>query len=174
MSFPSPPGAPFQPWSQAPQAPNPVSLPDPQQPQHLQPQVASPFEPQAPQYQQPAPSLPPPSQHYSNPPQVWQQQQPQQAYGFVKQPSRNIGMIIGGSILLVIALAAGVFFFINLHQYLTIEDRWANDPLMAHNTTWIVELIKRAAMKRMVIFGSVMGLTGIGGFVLGGLGLRKK
>jgi hypothetical protein len=122
-----------------------------------------------PPYPQPGPQ-PYPQQP---PHQGWQNAAP--PFGLAKAPSRNIALIVVGAILLVIGLAAGIFFVINLHQYLTIEDRWADDPLLAGKSTeWVVQLIKEAALKRMIIFGSVMGLFGIGGLVTGGLGLRKK
>jgi hypothetical protein len=125
--------------------------------------------PGAPQGMPPYPQQPYPQQQH----QGWQNAAP--PFGMARPPSRNVALIVVGSILLVIALAASIFFFKNLHQYLTIEESWGSDPaLSGKNTEWIIELIKEAALKRMAIFGTVMGLFGVGGLVTGGLGLRKK
>jgi hypothetical protein len=100
--------------------------------------------------------------------------------GFAPAPApapkrRNVALIIIGIVLAVVALGAGVVFLINLHQYLTIEDRWANDPLLSPSARRFgVALIQGAAMKRMTIFGPISGLFGLVGLILFGLGLRKK
>ncbi|MBX3193361.1 MAG: hypothetical protein KF819_40640 [Labilithrix sp.] len=91
------------------------------------------------------------------------------------QKKRNVALIVVGIVLAVIALGAGVVFVINLHQYLTIEDRWANDPLLSPAARRFgVALVQGAAKKRMTIFGPISGLFGLVGLVLFGLGLRKK
>ena len=92
---------------------------------------------------------------------------------YQKAPSRNVALIVVSAILLVVSLAPAILFVMNLHQYLTIEDRWANDPVMAGND-WITELVKEAALKRMMIFGPISAVFGIGGLVTGLFGLRKK
>lgn len=75
----------------------------------------------------------------------------------------------------MIALGAGLVFVMNLHQYLTIEDRWANDPLLSPMARdFGVRIIQKAAMKRMMVFGPTSGVLGLTGLVLGVLGLRKK
>lgn len=84
-------------------------------------------------------------------------------------------MIVSGIVLLVIALGVGGLFFWNLHTYLTIEDRFAADPLLrGKGTAWVVEVVKEASLRRMTIFGSISAVLGFGGFLLGGFGLRKK
>lgn len=94
---------------------------------------------------------------------------------FARQPQRNVALIVIGAILLVVALGAGFVFLMNLNQYLTIEDKWRNERFLDPAAReWGIALIKNAAMKRMMLFGPVSGLTGIGGLVLGILGLRKK
>lgn len=102
---------------------------------------------------------------------------PQNAYPqpFARQPQRNVALIVVGAILLFIALGAGFVFLMNLNQYLTIEDKWANDPFLSPAARdFGVRIIKEAALKRMMMFGPVSGLFGIVGLVLGILGLRKK
>jgi hypothetical protein len=93
----------------------------------------------------------------------------------VRQPQRNVALIVIGAILLVIALGAGFVFFMNLYQYMTVEDRWANDPMLSRAARGFgVRIIKAAAMRRMEMFGPIMGLFGIGGLVCSFLGIRKK
>ncbi|MCA9590085.1 MAG: hypothetical protein KC657_32500 [Myxococcales bacterium] len=88
---------------------------------------------------------------------------------------RNVALITIGIVLAVVALIAGFFFVINLHQYLTVEDRWAADRLLSPSgRAFGVRLIKAAAMKRMTLFGPVSGLSGITGLVLFVLGMRKR
>lgn len=63
----------------------------------------------------------------------------------------------------------------NLHPYLTIEDKWANAPLLSPMARdFGVRIIQKAAMKRMMVFGPTSGLFGIGGLVVGLLGMRKR
>ena len=86
-----------------------------------------------------------------------------------------MALIVVGAIMLVIALGAGFVFLMNLNQYLTIEDKWANDPFLSPAAREFgVRIIQDAALKRMMVFGPVSGLFGIVGLVLGFLGLRKK
>ncbi|MBX3209143.1 MAG: hypothetical protein KF764_29185 [Labilithrix sp.] len=124
--------------------------------------------------------------NYPAPPsmQPWQQQQqpsypPQPALApgqaWQAAPKRNVGMIVGGVVLLVIALGVGGLFLWNLHTYLTIEDKFAADPMLrGKSTEWVVALVKEASLRRMTIFGPISALFGFGGLVLGGFGLRKK
>jgi hypothetical protein len=94
---------------------------------------------------------------------------------FAKQPQRNVALIVVAAILLFIALGAGFVFAMNLSQYLTIEDKWANDPFLSPAAREFgVRIIQDAALKRMMVFGPASGLFGISGLVLGILGLRKK
>ncbi|APR84731.1 Hypothetical protein A7982_10080 [Minicystis rosea] len=88
---------------------------------------------------------------------------------------RNVALIAGGAVLLLIALGAGFVFVRNLYDYVTIEDRWANMPrLSAAARDFGVRIIKSAAMNRMVVYGPVSALFGAGGAVLTFLGLRQK
>ncbi|MBX3215982.1 MAG: hypothetical protein KF850_28340 [Labilithrix sp.] len=117
-------------------------------------------------WQQQQPSYPP--QPALAPGQPWQAAP-------TAAPKRNVGMIVGGAVLLVIALGVGGLFFWNLHTYLTIEDKFAEDPLLrGKGTEWVVELVKAASLRRMTIFGSISAVFGLGGLTLGGFGLRKK
>lgn len=94
---------------------------------------------------------------------------------FVREPQRNVVLVGVGALLLIVALAAAFAFLMNLNQYLTIEDRWASDPLLSPAARdFGVRIIKDAALKRMMMFGPASGLFGIAGLVLGLLGLRKK
>ncbi len=89
--------------------------------------------------------------------------------------TRNVGLIIAGILLAVLALGAGVVFVINLNQYLSIEERWANEHLLSPEARRFgVSLIKRAAFKRMTLFGPISGGFGVLGVVLLILGFRKK
>ena len=92
-----------------------------------------------------------------------------------RAPQRNVALIVVGAILLFIALGAGFVFLMNLHQYLTVEDRWAHDPYLSPAArSFGVRIVQQAAMKRMMLFGPIGGVTGITGLVLGILGIRKK
>lgn len=94
---------------------------------------------------------------------------------FARQPQRNVALIVVSAILLVIALGAGFAFLMNLNQYLTIEDRWADESFLSPAARdFGVRIIKEAALRRMMTFGPVSALFGIVGLVLGILGLRKK
>jgi hypothetical protein len=97
--------------------------------------------------------------------------------GAIPQPGggRNVGMIAGGAVLLLIALAVGAIFAINLYQYLTVEARWADMPrLSSAARDFGIRIVKEAAMRRMVIYGPLTAIFGAGGAVLMFLGLRKK
>jgi len=101
-------------------------------------------------------------------PQVWQQP-------YARAPERNIALIIVGVVLILIALAVGAIFLLNFYQYVTIADKWANDPeLSPEARDFGVTLVKDAAMGRMILFGPISVFSGLAGAVLGGLGLRKK
>ena len=89
--------------------------------------------------------------------------------------TRNVGLIVVGIVLAVVALGAGVVFVINLSQYLSIEEKWANQPFLSPEARRFgVSLIKRAAFKRMTLFGPVSGGFGVLGVVLLLLGMREK
>lgn len=90
-------------------------------------------------------------------------------------PKRNPGLIVVGVLLFVLALGAGAAFAINLSQYLSVEERWANDPLLSPEARQFgVSLVQHAAVKRMTLFGPLSGGFGVVGLVLFFLGLRKK
>jgi hypothetical protein len=90
-------------------------------------------------------------------------------------PKRNVALIVVGIALFLLAAGAGVVFLINLNQYLSIEEKWANEPfLSAEARRFGVSLIKGAALKRMTLFGPIAGGFGVLGAVLLLLGLRKK
>lgn len=90
-------------------------------------------------------------------------------------PKRNVGLLVAGVLLFLLGAGAGVVFLINLSQYLTIEERWANDPLLSPEARRFgVSIIQHAAMKRMTLFGPLSGGLSITGLVLFLLGLRKK
>ena len=100
-----------------------------------------------------------------------------QTYPQQAQPpgTRNVGLLVAGILVLVVALGAGVVFAINLSQYLSIEETWAHESLLSPEARRFgVSLIKRAAFKRMTLFGPISGGFGILGVVLLVLGLRKK
>jgi hypothetical protein len=100
---------------------------------------------------------------------------PQQTWAPARQPQRNVAAIVVGGILLFIALGAGFVFFLNLYQYLTVEDRWAHERVLTPEMrAFGVRIVREASMKRILVFGPISGLSGIGGVVLGVLGLRKK
>jgi len=83
--------------------------------------------------------------------------------------------MVVGILVFTLALGAGVVFLINLNQYLSIEERWADDPLLSPEARRFgVSLIQHAAMKRMTLFGPLSGGLGVFGLVLFFLGLRKK
>ena len=94
----------------------------------------------------------------------------------VQRPAkRNVGLLIAGILVAVVALGAGVVFLVNLNQYLSIEEKWANEHFLSPETRRFgVSLIKRAAFKRMTLFGPIAGGLGVVGVVLTVLGLRKK
>ena len=91
------------------------------------------------------------------------------------QKKRNVAMIIVGILLIVIALLPTAVFFYNLWQYSTVDDRWGSytdiDP---EARAFATDIIKDAALHRMMIFGPVSALFWLVGLILGGLGLRKK
>ena len=129
---------------------------------------------------------PPQQRGYGPPPQQMGYGAPPQQQGFAPfpQPGAPMGglmpaanqqktaMLAGGGVLLFIALAVGLLFLRNMHQYLTIEDRFSSLPSYARG--FGVRLVKEAAMNRMIVFGPLAALFGAGGGVLMFLGLKKK
>ena len=129
---------------------------------------------------------PPQQQGYGPPPQQMGYGAPPQQQGFAPFPQsggpmggmvpaanqQKTAMLAGGGVLLFIALAVGLLFLRNMHQYLTIEDRFASLPSYARG--FGVRLVKEAAMNRMIVFGPLAALFGAGGGVLMFLGLKKK
>jgi hypothetical protein len=118
--------------------------------------------------QQPQQGYPQPQQGYPQQgyPQPQMQGYPQQATG----PKRNVGLMIGGFVLLAIGALAFLVFAYNAYQYSTIDERFAD----LAGSKWIVDLVKESAMRRMTIFGSVAGVFGLAGIVLAFLGMRKR
>jgi hypothetical protein len=125
--------------------------------------------PQQPQQQGYGPPGYPQQQGYPQQPMGYPQQGYPQAYG-QQGPKRNIALIIVGSILVFIATLSSLVFFYNLNDYANVEDNFADMP----DAGWIVDIVKEADMRRMIIFGAIAALFGITGLVLGGLGLRKR
>lgn len=133
---------------------------------------------QGPPYQPPPQGYPPqqgyPQQPQQMAPQGWAQQPqqgyPQQQMGWAPQPKRSVGLIITGVLLLLVATLAACVFAYNLYDYMNVDDTFADMP----DAGWIVDIVKEADIKRMMIFGFVAALFGIGGLVCGGLGLRKR
>jgi len=102
-----------------------------------------------------------------------QQQMMQPAPQYAMQPpakKRNPALIAVGVILMLIATLAFLVFAYNAYQYSTAEDHFSDIA----GAAWVVDLIKEAAMRRMMIFGSVTAIFGGAGLVLGILGLRKR
>ncbi len=85
-------------------------------------------------------------------------------------PKRNIGLIIGGLVLLGIGALAFLVFAYNLYQYETVEEHFAD----IKGAAWVVDLVKESDMRRMMIFGPVATVFGLVGLVLTFLGMRKK
>lgn len=118
--------------------------------------------------QQPAPQYPYPPQ-----PQLPQFAVQQPAYGYAavpRGPKRNVALIVVGSIALFFGLLTLVAVVYNAYQYATVEDRFSD----IEGAGWVVELIKEAALKRMMVFGPLTLLFLGGGVVTGALGLRKR
>ena len=101
-------------------------------------------------------------------PQPYPQQQLHQP--LVAGKRRNVGLMIAGCALLAIAALAFLVFAYNAYQYSTVEEHFSD----IKGAEWVVELIKEADLKRMIIFGSISAVFGIPGLVLGLLGLRKR
>ncbi len=89
-----------------------------------------------------------------------------------REPKRNLVLMAIGAFLLLIGFLVFCLFAYNLWQYLTVEDRFTTLPSYAR--AFAVEIVQKAAMKRMMVFGPVSGFFGLVGLVLAGLGLRKK
>jgi hypothetical protein len=124
------------------------------------------------------PQNPYPQQPYPQQPQQYQQQQQQPMMGYgqpqmqMQRPAgkRNVGLIVGGGILFVIGALAFLVFAYNAWQYSTVEERFAD----LKGSAWVVDLVKEADMRRMMIFGPIAAVFGLAGIVLGFLGMRKK
>ena len=98
-----------------------------------------------------------------------------QNQGLAPAARRNVGLIAVGIVVGLLAMGAGVVFLINLNQYLSIEERWSNDPLLSPEARRFgVALIRQAALKRMTLFGPLSGGLGVLGLALFVIGLRKK
>jgi hypothetical protein len=98
-----------------------------------------------------------------------------QPAAFAPAPKRNVALMVVGIVLGVLALGAGVVFLINLNQYLSIEAKWASEPFLSPEARRFgVSLIKRAALKRMTLFGPIAGGFGVLGLALTLVGARKK
>ena len=90
-------------------------------------------------------------------------------------PKRNLALLITGAALVFFSLLPGALFAMNLYQYATVEDRWAEDGQLGPEAREFgVRVVQEAAMRRMVLFGPVSAVIGLGGLVMFGLGLRKK
>ncbi|HEY1954542.1 MAG TPA: hypothetical protein VGH28_03005 [Polyangiaceae bacterium] len=87
-----------------------------------------------------------------------------------QQKRRNPVLIALGGVLLLIALLAFAIFAYNAWQYSTAGDKLGD----IEGAAWVVDLVKEAALKRMMVFGTVTGIFGLGGAVLGFFGLRKR
>ena len=88
---------------------------------------------------------------------------------------RNVALIVAGIILCALALGAGVVFTTHLSEYLTVEERWADDSLLSPEAhRFGVSIVQHAAMRRMTLFGPLTAGLGIAGVVLFLRGLRKK
>lgn len=109
---------------------------------------------------------PPHAQYPSQPPPAW----PGYGQPYARQPQRSVGMIVGGAALLFVSLFPGGVSLYNAYDYMTIDDRLSDLP----TSGWVVEIVKEADLKRMVMFGLVAATFGIAGIVLGGFGLRKR
>ena len=156
----------------------------PGQPPYGQPPQGMPDQQQYPQQQYPQQQQQYPQQQQQYPQQQYPQQQQQQQYYPQQggmQPAqaaggkRNPVLIAIGAVFMLIALVTGAIFLMNLRQYLTVEDRWADmKDMIPEARQFGVRLIKGAAMNRMTTFGPISGVAGLIGFVLLILGLRKK
>ena len=119
--------------------------------------------PQQPQQQQQYPQ-----QGY--PPQGYPQQQYAQAPQVPGGGRRNVGLMIGGFVLLAIGALAFLLFAYNAYQYSTVEERFSD----IKGSGWVVDLVKESDMRRMMIFGPVAAVFGLVGLVLAFLGFRKR
>jgi uncharacterized membrane protein len=114
------------------------------------------MQPMQPYYQQPQQPM------YAQPPAYGQMQ--------ARPKQRNVALIVVGGILLVIGALAFLIFAYNAYQYSTVEERFSD----ISGSAWVVDIIKEADMRRMMIFGPVSAVFGIAGLILGILGLKKK
>ena len=89
-----------------------------------------------------------------------------------REPKRNVIMIVIGALALGLGFLVFCVFAYNLWQYMTVADRFTTLP--SYSRDFAVEIVQRAAMKRMMIFGPVAGFFGLVGLVLAGFGFRKR
>jgi hypothetical protein len=114
---------------------------------------------------------PPQQQQYYPQQQQMMMQQPQYAMQQPPAKKRNPALIAIGAILFVIGSLAFLVFAYNAWQYSTVEDRFAD---LGSSGKFVIDIVKEADMRRMMIFGPIAALFGGGGLVLGLLGLRKR
>jgi hypothetical protein len=120
---------------------------------------------------QPYPQQPQQPYYPQQPQPQYAMQQPQPSYAMqAPAKKRNPALIAVGAILMVIGTLAFLVFAYNAWQYSTVDSRFSDLP----GSDWVVDLIKEADMRRMMIFGPIAALFGGGGLVLGLLGLRKR
>jgi hypothetical protein len=122
---------------------------------------------------QPYPQQPGPQYPYPQQPQPQQYAMQQPAYGYAmvpRGPKRNVALIVVGAIALFLGVLALAVVLYNAYQYSTVEDHFSD----IEGAGWVVELVKEAALKRMMIFGPLALVFLGGGVVTGVLGLRKR
>ncbi|CAN5759889.1 hypothetical protein BH09MYX1_BH09MYX1_34630 [soil metagenome] len=187
---PPPYGYPPQGYPQQPaQAEQPQQQGYAQQPQPPQQQGYA-QQPQPPQQQGYAQQPQPPQQQA---PQGYPQQQAPQGYpqqqapqGYPQQqapmgyagypgmqpmgPKRNGALIAVASVLAFIASGAFLGFAYNAYHYATVEERFADLP----GSAWIVDIVKEADLHRMMTFGPLALVFGLGAAISGYFGFRKR
>ncbi|HSN43429.1 MAG TPA: hypothetical protein VLR88_05165, partial [Propionibacteriaceae bacterium] len=88
-----------------------------------------------------------------------QQQQgyPQQQGGYGQQvaqgPKRNVALLVVGLILMALGALAFLPFAYNVYQYFTVADHMSD--LSTEAQEFIIPIVEQAAMRRMMIFGTV-------------------
>jgi hypothetical protein len=87
---------------------------------------------------------------------------------------RNVARMVLGIVLLLLGLAAGVFFFRLLDEYLSADATWANEPLLSPEARRFgASLVKQAAFRRMTFFGPISLGFAVAGLVFTVVGARK-
>jgi hypothetical protein len=120
---------------------------------------------------QPSPQQYPPPYSYPQQHQAQFAMQPMVGYAVApRAPTRNVALLVIGSVTLFFGLLTLLVFAYNAYQYATAEDHFSD----IEGAAWVVDLIKEAAMKRMFVFGSASAVLFVGGIVMGALGLRKR